>query len=153
MIICKFALNTHNMKIKFLLFIFSVIILSACSKSTDRTLLGKWNASDNGYYIVNSIFVSDTLDTSKYGTMTFRQDGGGTFVHDDLREDIEWKVNQALITLKIGSTNSRTFNIILDASEYQTWTYEKEISDTTNGLDSKEEWISLFKLSRIKSDL
>jgi len=141
------------MKVKFLLFILISLTVSACSKSTDRALLGKWNASDNGYYIVNSIFISDTVDASEYGTMTFREGGGGAFVHDDLREDIEWNVDKETIILTIGSEAPRTFDIVLNADNYQTWTYEKIINDTINGLDSKEEWISLFKLTRLKSDL
>ena len=140
------------MKVKFLFILITCAVITSCSKSVERTLLGKWNASDIGYYVVNSIFISDTLDASEYGTMTFREGGIGTFVHDNTKEDIEWIVENEEITLTIGSDEPRTYAVLLNASEYQTWSYEKVDSNTTNGISSKEEWISVFKLNKIKSD-
>ena len=140
------------MKVKFLLLIAICSFMISCSESTDRALLGKWNAAETGFYIVNSIFVSDTLDASEYGTMTFREGGTGSFAHDDIKEDIEWVVSKEEITLTIGEGAPKAYAILLEASEYQTWKYEKADSATTNGISSKEEWISLYKLTKLKSD-
>jgi hypothetical protein len=140
------------MNAKFLFLVITSVIIASCSKSTERTLLGKWNVSDTGFYIVNSIFVSDTLDVSEYGTMTFRQGGIGSFKHDDIKEDIEWAVNKEEVTLTIGERTPITYTILLDASQYQTWEYEKVDSSITNSISSKQEWISLFRLTKLKSD-
>ena len=140
------------MKVKFLFILITCAVITSCSKSVERTLLGKWSASDIGYYVVNSIFISDTADASEYGTMTFREGGTGTFIHDDIKEDMEWDVNHDEITLTLGSGEPKTYDVILNASEYQTWTYEKVDSNTTNGISSKEEWISVFRLTKLKSD-
>ncbi|MFT6716660.1 MAG: hypothetical protein ACJA0Q_001304 [Saprospiraceae bacterium] len=140
------------MKAGFVFITVAGIVISSCSRSTERTLLGKWNASDNGFYIENSIFLSDTSDASEYGTMTFREGGTGSFIHDNTKEDIEWVVEKEEVTLTVGSEEPRTFTVLLDASEYQTWKYEKIDSTITNGLTSKEEWISLLKLTKIKTD-
>ena len=140
------------MKAKLLILAVIVLMTTSCTKSTERSLLGKWSASDNGYYIVNSIFISDTLDASEYGTMTFRQGGSGTFIHDNIKEEITWVVEKEEVTLTIGEDDPKTYTILLDASEYQTWKYEKADSSTNNGISSKEEWISLLKLTKLKTD-
>lgn len=140
------------MKFKLALLLFITGLSFSCKKSTERTLLGKWNSTDKGYYIVNSIFVSDTTEIADYSTFTFREGGTGSFQHDTIKEDLEWAVEKEEATITIGEGSPKVFTILLDASEDQIWKHEKSDSTETDGLQSKEEWFSILKLKKIETD-
>lgn len=139
---------------KFFILFLSIALISACTKSLDSRIIGKWDSSEKAIYIINSIFVSDTLNQDEYGEMSFRDGGSGTFKLGVEKTQFEWSIEKNQVMIRLDSAESRTFDVHVNDDNDQIWYYYKADSTVSeNEVFSKEEWISILSLTKIKESV
>ena len=129
------------------LFCFTVLFFG-CEKKLEKRLLGKWGYSEKGYYVVNSIFTSDTTIILNGADINFKENGTGVLTRDTSSFSFEWAASDEEVTLTYDNQEPKVYTIFLNTSDQQLWGFKDEEKGDENGISYEKKWRSTISIKK-----
>lgn len=127
----------------------SVLLLSGCEKKLESRILGKWDYSEKGHHIVNSIFTSDTNLVLFGAVINFKENSTGVLTIDTLKKSFDYSASDEEITLSFEEEDPITYTVILNTNDQQIWVYKKDNNSEEGGISYSEKWRTTISLKKL----